>query len=196
MNKGVGAIILAAGKGTRFHEQKQFVHFIGKPLWRHTYDTALAVIPKENIVVVGVDIMGGETRSKSVLAGLNHLHDIAKVVIIDAARPLLRADQIQNLIDCKALSISSVMPVVDTVITTDKQYLDRSKCLRLQSPQAFDFELLKKAYSTGKYPDMTDDTRVMFEEYGIAPEFVTGGENLFKVTYPQDLEYLKSFLRR
>lgn len=52
------AIILAAGKGTRFHGQKQ-LEFHGKKLWEHLYDTVSSVIPKSQIVVVGVDIMGG-----------------------------------------------------------------------------------------------------------------------------------------
>ena len=44
----------------------------------------------------------------------------------------------------------------------------------MQTPQVFNYELLKKAYDTGKYIDMTDETRVMFEEYGIKPTFLEG----------------------
>ena len=40
---------------------------------------------------------------------------------------------------------------------------------------------------------MTDETRVMYEEYGITPTFVEGGENLYKVTYPHDIEYLEFY---
>ena len=40
---------------------------------------------------------------------------------------------------------------------------------------------------------MTDETRVMFEEYGIKPTFVEGGDNLYKVTYPKDIAFLESF---
>ena len=39
---------------------------------------------------------------------------------------------------------------------------------------------------------MTDETRVLFEEYGIAPTFLDGGENLYKVTYPKDLAFLEA----
>ena len=70
--------------------------------------------------------------------------------------------------------------------------LTRSDCLRLQTPQAFNYSLLKSAYATGKYTDMTDETRVLFEEYGIAPTFLDGGENLYKVTYPKDLAFLEA----
>ena len=39
---------------------------------------------------------------------------------------------------------------------------------------------------------MTDETRVLYQEYGIPPTFLQGGENLYKVTYPKDLAFLES----
>lgn len=189
----VGAIILAGGKGTRFHQQKQFVQLWGKELWRHVYDKACELIPKERIVVVGVDIPGGETRSGSVMNGLNALKGCEKVLLIEAARPLVTVDQLKELIDYEADSVTFVAPCIDTIIKKDKTYLNRNECLRMQTPQAFDYELLKKAYETGKYMDMTDETRVLFEEYGIKPRFVDGGENLYKVTYPKDIAFIETF---
>ena len=63
------------------------------------------------------------------------------------------------------------------------------------APQkTFYFVLLKKAYDTGTYTDMTDETRALFEEYGIKPTFVDGGENLYKVTYPKDISLWSIFL--
>ena len=47
-------------------------------------------------------------------------------------------------------------------------------------------------FTTGKYTDMTDETRVLYQEYGIPPTFLQGGENLYKVTYPKDLAFLES----
>lgn len=188
----IGAIILAGGKGTRFHQKKQFVKLKGKELWRHVYDKACELIPKEQIVVVGVDVEGGETRSGSVMNGLRALNDCSKVLLIEAARPLVTVEQLKILIDTDADSITFVAPCVDTIIMKDKTYLNRSDCLRMQTPQAFNYEMLKKAYQTGKYKDMTDETRVLFEEYGIKPTFVEGGENLYKVTYPKDIAFLEN----
>ena len=191
-----GAIILAGGKGTRFHQQKQFVKLWGKELWRHVYDKACQLIPKERIVVVGVDIPGGETRSGSVMNGLNTLKACKKVLLIEAARPLVTVEQIQTLIDCDGESITFVAPCIDTIIKKDKTYLNRNDCLRMQTPQAFNYDLLKRAYDTGKYKDMTDETRVLFEEYGIKPTFVEGGENLYKVTYPKDIAFIEYFFEK
>lgn len=189
----VGAIILAGGKGTRFHKQKQFVQLWGKELWRHVYDKARQLIPKDQIVVVGIDVPGGETRSESVMNGLNNLKDCTKVLLIEAARPLVTIEQLKELIECDGDSITFVAPCIDTIIKKDKTYLNRNECLRMQTPQAFNYEILKKAYETGKYLDMTDETRVLFEEYKIEPTFVEGGENLFKVTYPKDILFIEYF---
>ena len=188
----VGAIVLAGGKGTRFRQQKQFVQLWGKELWRHVYDKVCQLIPKELVIVVGVDVPGGETRSGSVMNGLNGLKECEKVLLLEAARPLVTIEQIQTLIDCEGDSITFVAPCIDTIIKKDKTYLNRNDCLRMQTPQAFNYNLLKKAYETGKYLDMTDETRVFFEEYGIEPTFVEGGENLFKVTYPKDIAFIEN----
>ena len=75
----VGILILAAGKGERFHGKKQDLEFHGKPLWKHCYDTANKIVPSANIIVVGRDVAGGETRSKSVLNGLRRLPKDIKI---------------------------------------------------------------------------------------------------------------------
>ena len=93
----VGAVILAGGMGTRFHGQKQFFRLWGKELWRHVYDKMCQLIPKEQIVVVGVDVTGGETRSRSVMIGLDLLKPCSKVLLVEAARPLVTVDQLQAL---------------------------------------------------------------------------------------------------
>ena len=69
----VGIIVLAGGKGTRFHGKKQDIIFHGKQLWQHSYDTAARVVNYDNIVVVGKDVSAGETRSGAVLNGLRVL---------------------------------------------------------------------------------------------------------------------------
>ena len=195
----VKAVILAAGKGTRFHAQKQFLEFHGKVLWQHLFDTVSSVLPKENIVVVGVDIPGGETRSGSVKNGLDWIHEhggCKKVLILEAARTLVTRKQIQDIVDADSASICYVNPVVDTVILKDKTYLNRSECLHLVSPQAFDYDLLYKAYRDADLSEIrTDETRLMKDMYGIKPDFLEGGDNLYKVTYPKDIAVLEEIYK-
>ena len=190
------AIILAGGKGTRFHKQKQFVELEGKALWEHVYDKTIKVVDAQDVVVVGVDVEGGRTRSFSVRNGLGHFSQAySRVVILEAARPLVTEEQIRQLVDSDSDSLTFVAPCVDTIIMRDKTFLNRADCLRLQTPQAFNFVKLKAAYDTGKYEDMTDETRVMFEEYGIRPSFIDGGDNLMKVTYPSDIFVLERYIK-
>lgn len=196
-NTSIAAIVLAGGRGTRFNGKKQFLMFHDKPLWKHVFDKTAMFVSPNNICVVGIDVPGGETRSKSVSNGLNALElDYEKVLILEAARPLVSEEQIEFLITTKSPSITFVAPCVDTIILKDKTYLDRNNCLRLLTPQAFDYKLLKRAYATGKYHDMTDETRVLFEEYQILPTFLDGNDNLFKVTYPKDIAIIEELYKQ
>ena len=191
-----GAIILAAGQGSRFKAKKQFLEFHGKPLYKHVYDTISSVIPSSHIVVVGVDIEGGDTRCASVKCGLDYLASIGqfeRVVICEAARCLVTKEQIEQIVAANEPSICYVNPVVDTVILKDKTYINREDCLHLVSPQAFDFNLLYQAYQQADLGELrTDETRLMYEAYGIEPDFLIGADNLYKVTYPKDIAVLES----
>lgn len=198
MNNNIYLIILAGGSGTRFggNVRKQFLEFHGKELWQHMYETAISVVPKENVVVVGVDIPGGATRSGSVKNGLDWVAakgNCKKVIICEAARALVTKQQLEDIASIESPSCCFVNPVVDTVILTDKTYLTRSECRHLVSPQAFDFDLLYKAYTDCDLSEMrTDETRLMNDTYGIKPDFLEGGENLYKVTYPKDIAVLEA----
>ena len=91
------AILLAAGKGTRYHGTKQDVIFHGKALWKYAYEVAIEVVGAENVIAVGKDIQGGETRTISVLNGLESLpDDTDRVIIIEAARPMVTKKQIEE----------------------------------------------------------------------------------------------------
>lgn len=189
-------ILLGAGKGTRYKTAKQDVLFHNKPLWRYAYETALDIVGENRIVAVGKDVPGGDTRTSSVLKGLEALTaDTDRVVIVEAARPMVTKDQILQLLTDTHPSTSFVRPLVNTIVYRDGRYINREELYDLLTPQAFDYKLLLEAYSSGKFSDMTDETRVMFEYYGIKPHFIETGSNLFKVTYPGDLDIIESIYR-
>lgn len=197
MRDDVFALILAGGRATRFGGtvKKQFLEFHGKELWRTLFDTVTEVIDKDRVVVVGVDIPGGVTRPASVKNGLEWIKnrgECRKVVILEAARALVTKEQLEEIVAIDSKSCCFVTPVVDTVILVDKTYLTRSDCRHLVSPQAFDFNLLYNAYLNCDLTEIrTDETRLMNDTYGIKPDFLDGGENLYKVTYPKDLAVLE-----
>jgi 2-C-methyl-D-erythritol 4-phosphate cytidylyltransferase len=191
----VGAIILAGGQGTRYQKRKQFELLNGIEMWKHVYQKALKVVEKDKIVVVGVDVEGGKTRSESVKMGLNFLSQKCdRVIILEAARPLVTVEQIEKLINTNDASITFALPLVNTIIGRDGTYFNRNDFYDLLTPQAFDYKLLKNAYDTDKYRDTTDETVVMYREYGIKPRFILEGENLIKVTYKRDMEIVKQML--
>lgn len=193
--KGMGAIILAGGRGERFHGQKQFVQLKGIPLWKIVRDKADEVLSGENIVVVGVDVPGGETRTESVINGMRALNPkTTRVIILEAARPLVRTGQIRELLCAKEPSVSFVMPLVNTVIWRTGEYLNRNELYELLTPQAFDYPRLMEALDSGTFQDMTDETRVMYEYWNIRPHLIETAENLLKVTYQRDISIVERLM--
>ena len=159
-------------------------------------DKALEVV-EQNVVTVGVDIPGGNTRSASVINGLNALDSrTQRVILLEAARPLVTKQQILTLLEDPHESTSFVMPLVNTAIMRDGTYLNRNEMYELLTPQAFDFQKLKRAYDSGKFSDMTDETRVMWEFYGIKPHFIETTENLIKVTYRKDITIINELIKQ
>lgn len=191
-----GAIILAAGQGTRYHGKKQDLMFHGKPLWRYAYETALSVVGECYIVAVGKDMPGGLTRTGSVRIGLEALPmSVDRVILVEAARPMVTKEQIIQLLEDPYPSSTFVRPLVNTVIFRNGTYVNRNEMYDMLTPQAFDRKMLQEAYESGRFEDMTDETRVMFEYYGIKPHFIETESNLFKITYPGDLDIIESIYR-
>lgn len=198
MKMKYGAIVLAAGFSTRYGgAKKQDLEFRGKQIWQHSYDTAKSIVGAEYIVAVGKDVPGGQTRTESVIIGLKTLpSDTDRVVILDAARPLVTIGQIKELLENPNPSCTFVRPLVNTPIFRNGTYVNRSEMYDMLVPQAFDYKLLLEAYNSGKFLDMTDETRVMFEYHGIKPTLIETENNLYKVTYPGDLLILESIYQQ
>ena len=193
-----GAIVLAAGFSTRYGgAKKQDLEFHGKPIWRYSYDTVKSIVGNDYTIAVGKDMPGGETRSESVIIGLKALpKDTDRVIILDAARPMVTIKQIKELLENSNPSVTFVRPMVNTPIFRDGTYVNRSDMYDMLVPQAFDYELLVEAYESGRFKDMTDETRVMFEFHGIKPTLIETENNLYKVTYPGDLYIIESIYQK
>lgn len=193
-----GAIVLAAGFSTRYGgTKKQDLVFHGKQIWKYSYDTAKSIVGEGNIVAVGKDLPGGATRTKSVIIGLKALPlDTDRVIILDAARPLVTVNQILELLENPNPSCTLVRPLVNTPIFRNGTYVNRDEMYDMLVPQAFDYKLLLEAYESGKFEDTTDETRVMFEYHGIKPTFIETENNLYKVTYPGDLMVIESIYQQ
>ena len=153
--------------------------------------------PKVTAVVIG-----GKSRQESVNLGLNALSSKVKLAAIhDGARPLVtdavidRAVRAGNTYGAAAPAI----PVKDTIkvaqggVVTDTP--DRNTLRAVQTPQVFDFDLLrgalKKAAADGAA--VTDDCSAV-ERLGMSVKIVEGDERNIKVTTPMDLKIAELLL--
>ena len=109
---------------------------------------------------------------------------------------MVTAEQIKGILDNPNPSCTLVRPLVNTPIFRDGTYVNRSEMYDMLVPQAFDYKLLLEAYESGKFEDMTDETRVMFEYHGIKPTLIETENNLYKVTYPGDLLVIESIYQQ
>ena len=161
------------------------------------------------LVLEGIEIhtaTGGPTRARSVLNGLNVLREIAGeddwVLVHDAARPCIRAADIERLIDAVGGDINGgllALPINDTVKrehdARSMETLDRSHLWRAQTPQLFPIKELTSALRAALADDVaiTDEANAM-ERQGFKPKLVPGSETNIKVTYPGDLAIAELYL--
>jgi 2-C-methyl-D-erythritol 4-phosphate cytidylyltransferase len=139
-------------------------------------------------------VPGGSTRSDSVRRGLAAVSDPARFVLIhDAARPLVPASVVTEVIaalQAGSDAVIPVLPVIDTVKRVAGQLVtetvDRTELRRVQTPQGFRLDILRAAYAAAPELVATDDAGVC-EAHGVKVDTVAGDEAAFKITTPYDL---------
>jgi 2-C-methyl-D-erythritol 4-phosphate cytidylyltransferase len=211
------AIIVAAGSGSRIDaaNPKQFLLIHGKPIVVHTLerfekcaaiDQIVLVLPEAEIerfqkVLDGSSIsklarvvVGGDTRAKSVKAGLDAVDAATHIVAVhDGARPLVTVEEIQRTVDVASTSGAAclVTAVSDTIKRVDEDRivttLDRSKLRRALTPQAFKFDILMRASQGAVLDETVTDECMLVEKLGLAVSIVEGSGHNIKITHPEDL---------
>lgn len=210
------AIIAAAGSGERFGATlpKALISLGNRTLIEHAV-AALAPITSEIVIcapagyekqiqeLVGSDItvvVGGTTRSDSVRAGIAALSGKNKYVLVhDAARALATTELAQRVLTSLEKGEVAVIPgleLIDTVKSVDtKGHVtstpDRTTMRRVQTPQGFDLDTLKRAHASGA--DATDDGALV-EVLGQKVLIINGEERALKITTPTDLATAISLL--
>ncbi|GAB3633968.1 bifunctional 2-C-methyl-D-erythritol 4-phosphate cytidylyltransferase/2-C-methyl-D-erythritol 2,4-cyclodiphosphate synthase [Microbacterium shaanxiense] len=220
-------IVVAGGSGTRLGAAapKALVGIDEHSVLRHALDGVFAAEVVAQVVVVapaghegdaetelraaagdrhdlGRVVTGGETRQRSVAAGLAALWgDIATVLVHDAARALTPPSQIDAV--AKAVTVESgvipALPVIDTLKRVDAvdvlAAVDRSELAAAQTPQGFPRALLERAYAAAEESgvEYTDDA-ALFAAAGHPVRHITGSERAFKITTPADLARARQIL--
>lgn len=226
------AVVLAGGVGTRLGlgYPKQFFKIAGKAILEHTVSIFQRHEQIDEIVIVaeknthtqtqeivnqaGFDkvsniLFGGKERTDSTLSALCALEnkpDDTKLLIHDAARPLLAKEIISDCITAldKYNAVNVAIPATDTIVHVDninKEVIaipSRKEYYQTQTPQAFRLGLLKKAYK--RYAEMdniqaTCDCGIVLKtlpDEKIA--VVEGSPTNIKLTQPIDLFLIEQLL--
>jgi 2-C-methyl-D-erythritol 4-phosphate cytidylyltransferase/2-C-methyl-D-erythritol 2,4-cyclodiphosphate synthase len=213
----VTALIVAAGKGERAGDgaPKQFRSVGGKPVlrWavesliRHPAVKATRVVIGENQrdqaaealhgLDVGEFIAGGAERADSVRSGLAAIESDA-VLVHDAARPFCPPEVIDRLVASLEFfeGAAPVLAVGDTLAKLGESLgdpVDRSGLVRVQTPQAFRLEALRRAYDQWQSGSPTDETTVL-RAAGMKVAAVEGDPALDKLTIPADFRRAEEWL--
>jgi 2-C-methyl-D-erythritol 4-phosphate cytidylyltransferase/2-C-methyl-D-erythritol 2,4-cyclodiphosphate synthase len=146
---------------------------------------------------VGELIEGGAERADSVKAGLAAIETDA-VLVHDAARPFCPSAVIDRLIAPLEFfeGAAPVLPVGDTLARASDRVgeaVDRSGLVRVQTPQAFRLDALRRAYAAWSGPAPTDESTVV-RAAGMEVAAVPGDAALEKITTPADFVRAEQWL--
>lgn len=220
--KYCGAVIVAAGSASRMGGIDKIMEPLnGEPLVMHSIRTfqdcdaikEIVVVTRQDLVLpimslcadlpkVKAVVAGGKDRPESVNAGLNALSDKVKLAAIhDGARPLITWQVIDRAVRAANTfgAAAPAVPVKDTIKVAMggvvKETPERKNLFAVQTPQVFDFALLRGALKKAKDDgaEITDDCSAV-ERMGMSVKLVEGDERNIKVTTPIDLKVAKLFL--
>ena len=173
--------------------------------------SSFSPLTQEGIAVSLIE--GGTERYWSVYSALEflnnreekrekHLQTDLSIYIHDGARPCFSLDLCERIYQARKSygAVIPGLPVTDTIKRVEKgivqESVDRSSLYRIQTPQAFSFSLLWKAYKTflekkEEGLSITDDAMMVEAFTKEQPYLVLGEEQNQKITVPEDLIYLK-----
>ncbi len=190
----VGIILMAGcSKRANLPYNKVFYQYLGKQLYEHSLiafldapsiDKIILVINQADEEKIKADlleldedkvtyIIGGATRTESVKKALLVI-DSNKVVIHDAARPLITPDDIERTItDLDTYDATTFYhDVIDTIKLVDDQIvtLDRSKLLAVTTPQGFNKSLFPVLLTNQN--DYLDDISIIEKDQNVKIGFL------------------------
>ena len=211
-----GAVIVAAGNASRMGGiDKVMAPLDGEPMIVKTV-RAFQECPgvREIVIVTRPDLLetimslchgfdkvravvaGGADRPASVRNGMNALSDKVKLVAVqDGARPLVTWELIDRTVRAAntyhaaapGIPVKDTTKIVDGGVVTETP--DRNLLRAIQTPQVFDFDLLRGALQQAELDGaaITDDCSAV-ERLGMKVRIVEGDEHNIKVTTPMDLK--------
>ena len=220
--KRCGAVIVAAGSASRMGGiDKVMAPLGGEPMIVKTVRAfqnceavgEIVVVTRQDLVApiqelcremdkVRAVVTGGASRQESVWLGLNAFSEkIQLAAVHDGARPLISWELIDRTVRAANSygAAAPAIPVKDTIKVERSGLVestpDRSRLRAVQTPQVFDFDLLRGALQKAREDgaEVTDDCSAV-ERLGMKIRLVEGEERNLKVTTPLDLKIAELLL--
>jgi 2-C-methyl-D-erythritol 4-phosphate cytidylyltransferase len=219
------AVIPAGGKGTRsgFNIPKQYLKIKGKELITYTLEVFQKNRSVDEIIIsadpfyfkllnkikkkysfskLSGIVKAGKERQDSVYNGLNSLSASSGDLILvhDAVRPLLPAKILSDAIKTAIEKGNTVvcLKAKDTLIRGNdlvEKYLDRDEVCYVQTPQIFEYSLLKKAMDKAfKDKFRGTDESMLVRRLNEKINIVEGSVFNFKVTSQEDIKLLSKLI--
>lgn len=217
-----GAVIVAAGSASRMKGIDKIMEpLAGVPVVLRTVRTfqrcgairEIVIVTREDLILpitdlcYGLDkvravVLGGSSRQESVNLGMNALSEKVKLVAVqDGARPLVTTQLIDRTVRAADTygAAAPFIPVKDTIKVVKGGMVmntpDRKTLMAVQTPQVFDFDLLRGALKKAREEDreVTDDCSAV-EMMGMSVKTVEGDERNLKITTPMDLKIAEMLL--
>lgn len=214
--KKCGAVIVAAGSASRMGGiDKVMAELGGEPMILRTVRAfqqcdairEIVIVTREELIrpisslcakmdKVKAVVVGGKSRQESVWLGLNSLSEGMELAAIhDGARPLISQAVIDRTVRAAHSygAAAPAIPVKDTIKAVKSGLVaatpDRESLRAVQTPQVFDFDLLRGALQKAEEDKaaVTDDCSAV-ERMGMSVKLVEGEERNLKVTTPLDLK--------
>jgi 2-C-methyl-D-erythritol 4-phosphate cytidylyltransferase len=218
------AIVVAGGSGKRMDSAlpKQFIPLLGRPVLMHTleafynYDSSISIVlalpeqqigfwrslcEKHEFNIYHQVTAGGATRFQSVKNALKLVDQADSMVSIhDGVRPLVPKELIDASFRLAALHGSAVAAVrlkesIRKIDQASSKAIDRSALRLVQTPQTFQYHLIKDAYDIQDSDDITDDAMVA-EKAGVKISLFEGSYENIKITTPEDMIVAEAILKQ
>lgn len=220
--KTCGAVLVAAGSASRMGGiDKVMAPLGGTPMIVRTARAfqdceaikEIVIVTRQDLILPitglcqGMDkvkavVVGGGSRQESVWLGLNALSKGVELAAVhDGARPLVSGALIDRVVRAGHSygAAAPAIPVKDTIKVEQGGMIastpDRSTLRAVQTPQVFDFDLLRGALQKAEKDGaaVTDDCSAV-ERLGMNIRLVEGEERNLKVTTPLDLKIAEMLL--
>ncbi len=217
-----GAVIVAAGSASRMGGiDKVMAPLGGEPMIAKTVRefqncdavSEIVIVTRQDLILpitkltrsmdkVTAVVAGGSSRQESVHLGLNALSSKCTLAAVhDGARPLITWQVIDRVIRAANTygAAAPAIPVKDTIKVVNGGVVsntpDRANLRAVQTPQVFDFDMLRGALKKAKQEgvQVTDDCSAV-EHMGFSVKIVEGEEENIKVTTPMDLKIAEMIL--